>query len=864
MTRHDDPIDRTLEELRRERLDDATVATITDRVWQRLAGAAAPLRGCDDVQAAIPDLVAGTLPAARARLVEDHTRGCVPCRRVLLEARGVVRPGSADEHDVRTARRLPSWLRVAAILLVTIGAAVLAVRTVGDMTAEHGLRAAVVATDGGLQRIDADGVVPLRPGAELRAGMPVRTSKDGGAVLRLADGSQVELAPRSELELHAGRRGTTIRLNRGNIIVEAAKQHGGRLYVATDDCRVAVKGTVFAVDHGLKGSRVSVVEGEVEVSSPAVHALLLPGEQVTTSGRLAPTTVADQIAWSRDADAHLALLAQLTRLGRDMQTALESAIPERHSSRLLDLVPEDTAVYLSIPNLTEGLLAASELLDQRLAADPTLRQWWHDTVEPAGVDREIEALLERLEPLGRTIGDEVVVAVPRSAFSGGGQPVVLAELVDEEGFRSQLEAELAALSDGDRPPLAVVDTLDDIPTGGDSPVMWLGDGLLVFGPSAEAVRAAARRALGDAPDQFVTTRLHDRLAEAYGRGVAWLVGLDLGSVLADAGDGGDASLLDRLGLLDARTLVVENRRVDDTSTTEAALLFDGPRHGMAGWLAAPAPMGGLRMVSSQASFAAAVVTRDAVDMLDELLAAVGPEAADTLGEIRRETGIDLRRDLAAALGGEAVVALDGPLLPTPAWKLVLEVYDPATLEHTIATAVARANHELTARGESPITLETVAGGGDGIRVLRHPKVPTAVAWTVSEGYAVFAPSPALVERALALPGSGASLADGGALRDLLPANDQTDCSLLVYSNLGPLTDALPDAAIAQLPAGALELLRQGAAPTVVCAYGLADRILLAAAGHNPLGFEPLAALLPVLSEAGPSTTSGAERLSSRS
>jgi len=845
--RHDDleRLDQATAAIRSDRLDDGVVDAATERVWQRIStDLERPIQGCADYQLLIPALVAGRLPAARALLVEDHTRACIACRRALIARRSAAL-GPVAEPAPPARRGLPRRALIAAAAIAAIGLIALAAGTVGNLVAGRSLTATVDSDGGALQRIDADLTLPLDRGAVVRARQLLRTGRDASAQLRLGDGSLVEVAPRSELELRAGLRGATVELRRGNIIVHAADQGAGRLTVATADCLVAVRGTIFAVDHGLKGSRVSVIEGEVEVRRGGRRDVLAPGDQITTSQRLEPVAIADQVAWSAHAEEHAALLRELYRLQRDVADAIAPRAP-RTSSRLLDLVPGDTALYLALPNLADGLDQARTVLEQRLAASPALQGWWQDRMVATGADREIFAVLDRLQPLGEPIGDEVVVALSERGFGPGAGPLALAVLDDPAAFNALLRDELArANAAAGRPVLELVDEPSDHPPSTAGLLVWVDDDLVVAAPRVEQLRAVADRVKGSGGSGFAGSELGERLAEAYREGVTWVFGLDL-RVLAAAGaagpDDAGAVLMEQLGLADATTLVVSSSRDRERRAIRAAVDFDRPRRGIAGWLADPGPIGSLDFVSPSAGFAAAAVSKDAVVIFDELLAALSgiePEVAGELARLEQEVGIDLRADLAAPLGGEAAFALDGPVVPIPSWKLIVEVYDPEALLHTIERVVAAANRQLAAHGRPGLELGETEIGGRRYHILRRPPDPVELAFVVVDGYLVAAPDAALIEHALQYRASGVTLPRSLAFQELLPSDGNADCSAVVWRNLGTLIESIPDAALGQLPPEARVAIESSGGPGLMCVYGSSDRILATAGGDDLLSGLPL-------------------------
>ena len=418
-------LDRIISDIRDEQIDPAVVEQAAARVWERLAHA--PLRSCADFQALMPDYRAGRLPEARALLVKDHTHECVACRKAL-EGRKIV----AFPTEKRRLFSMPytRWAVAAALALgVGVSAWQLMLRLTPSKTVIEAVNGTVFSASG-------QGTQTVATGAELSGG-ELRTARDSTAMVRLGDGSRVEVRERSAFTVSQAGRDLTIHLTRGSVIVQAAKRRSGHLYVATRDCRVAVTGTVFSVASGTKGSRVSVVEGEVHVAQGNDAKVLRRGDQYVSSAAMTPMPVRDDIAWSRNFDQHSALLGELATLQKKLETV---RMPEaRYTSRILGMLPADTVVFLAFPNLGGTLAETQRIVRQRMQESPMLREWW-DKVESQRGAAAMDEMIGRVRAASEYLGDEIVMAVPRIGERMG-NPVFLAE-VRRNGFREFMEGQM--------------------------------------------------------------------------------------------------------------------------------------------------------------------------------------------------------------------------------------------------------------------------------------------------------------------------------------------------------------------------------------------------------------------------------------
>jgi hypothetical protein len=722
----------------------------------------------------------------------------------------------------------------------------------------QGMRARVESLNGVLTRVGYSGDQPLKVGDEVTEGQMVRTGGGSHAMLRLRDGSVVEMNERAEFGVSMGRKDTTIQLERGNIIIQAAKRASGHLYVAARDCRVSVTGTVFSVNAGMKGSRVSVIEGEVRVAEAGAEKVLHSGDQLTTNASLATVPVKQEIAWSQNLDKHLALLAEFAHLSNKLEAVQMPGL--RYKSNVLATLPANTVVFAGIPNLGDAVQQANKLFQQELQESSVLREWWQQVQAGKKNGPEFDEIINYVHDLGQYLGDEIVFSVALNGHDG--QPLVVAQ-VQHAGLKQFIEQEAAKYADT-KGHIRVVNEqeLNQISVQQGKQLLILVRSDFVAAACDAATLKQFVAGLNSGGGGFAGTPFGQRLAAQYKNGAEILFGANLAEMTSahSPRNPEQSAHFALTGLTDVEYLIAERKGSGTEVQNHAQLTFVKQRRGLASWLAAPAPIGGLDFVSTDAGAVAAFISKNPADMLDDVLNiadASGKDASAKIAEGESELKIQFHRDLADTLGGEVTMALDGPILPTPSWKIVAEVKDPGRLQSTIQQLVTDVNDHV--KGEHPgLALDQETTNGLTFYTIRHLDAtkPFELTYTFTDGYMILGPNRALVMNAIAIHQNGNSLAHSADFRALLPQDEQADVSAVLYQNLAPVIQPI----VQQLSASQLQSLKQIAAetkPSVVCAYGESNAIRVASSSRL-FGFDlNTLALTTLMNVVQPSRAHGA-------
>jgi hypothetical protein len=756
--------------MRQEDVDAATLEAARAHVWAKVADAGAATATCAEFQADLRPYLSGELAGSRRVLVEDHLSRCTACRASLAAMKGEGRVVAMPRRS-RASSRLIRWGSLAAAAVLVLSVLYLSRSAIDAMMAPGGPRATVVSADGALYRLPGDA---LKAGASISERELVRTGPGAHAVLRLADGSMVDVNERTELFVTAAWSGRAIHLERGDIIVKAAKQRRGHLRVLTRDSIASVKGTVFAVSAGMGGSVVSVVEGSVAVNQPGTEVVLSPGEQAASNPALA-MPVEEAVSWSPDAAEYLELLASFAKIERQLAEGFPSEL--RTSSSLLAYLPAGAFVYGAVPNLGGRIGQALALAEQQAAENATFGAWWN-----SATGLQLRQMVERVQSVSSLLGDEVVFCAG-SPGPGDEVPIVMARV--QPGKQSELASALGGLFAGTDEPVPSYSVSDDlmVVSNSASHLAWV---LGHLGQGAGSPFAAA-------------------IGERYRRGAGWLVGIDAAPVITMAAED-DAPPVGLAAMMGVKYIFLEQRAPAGAEENEVTLVFQGARTGLASGLADAGSGGAAEYLPADALLAGYVSTREPWQLYQELTALMTKkdESFDAdLAQANEKLGAGFLDNLTAAMGTEAAFALNGFSVDGPVWVMAGLANNPAVIDSSLQKLVETFNAQLAPEEQDKrVVFGQESAGGRVWSTLKAGGLPFGVTWTYDQGYLVAASDRGSAERAIATRNGGSQLVWSPEFLGQLPSSAGMHPSAFAWLNtkgaLGIFSALAPNAALTRL------------------------------------------------------------------
>ena len=789
----EDRLERALQEMKEEDVDAGMLEAARARVWEKVTNA--DLAPCAEFRQDFRAYLGNELGGSRHMLVEDHLSRCPACRARIAEMKGERRivampPGlpRRSRGEGGSSSRRVQWGALAAAAAVLFAVLYLGRDAIDEMMGPGGARATVVSADGGLYRLaalsaearSAKAEGSLETGAAIGERESIRTGPAARAVLRLADGSMVDVNERTELFVTAAWSGQTIHLQRGDIIVQAAKQREGRLRVLTRDSIASVKGTVFAVSAGMGGSVVSVVEGSVAVNLPGRAVVLSPGQQAASIPALASSAAA-AVSWSPDAEHYLELLGSLAKIERELAN-FPAAL--RSNSDLLSYLPAGAFVYGTVPNPGFTIGRALALAEEQAALNATFGSWWNSET-----GQQLRQIADRIQSVNPLLGDEIVfsaASVPGLPGIDAPVPMLMARV--QPGRTEELASALGRL----------------LAEAGESHAGFsVSDDLMVVSSSSSHLAWALAHLGQGAGSPFAAA-----IGERYRRGVGWLIAIDAPLLVAMA-SGDDAPPIELAAMIGMKYLFLEQRAPSGAEENEVTFAFQGARTGMGSWLADAGSGGAAEYLPADALLAGYVSTREPLQLFEELTAQLTksePDFERDLATMDERLGAGFIQNLTAALGTEAALAVTGLSVSGPTWIMASLVNDPLVIDNSLQRLVETFNAELGPGkvGERIVFTQERAGGRTW-SMMKPGGLPLGIVWTYDRGYMVAASDRGVAERAIATRNSGTPLIWSPTFLSQLPASAGLHPSAFAWVNtkgaLGVLSAVAPSPALATLVAG---------------------------------------------------------------
>jgi hypothetical protein len=349
---------------------------------------------------------------------------------------------------------------------------------------------------------------------------------------------------------------------------------------------------------------------------------------------------------------------------------------------------------------------------------------------------------------------------------------------------------------------------------GQEPAVLVRPDFVVVAPTVAALRSFNDR-LDRRDQQFAATPFGQRLSQEYEGGAEVLAAADLQRILKQIPPATDQSQMtfERTGFADMKYLVWNHKSVAGQHASQAELSFTGPRHGIAAWLTAPAPMGSLDFVSPKAILASTVLLKNLgviFDDVKDLATSSNPNALAMVEQMEQGMNLSLKDDLLSQLAGEITLELDSVDAPDPVWKAILRVKDSVRLQQTFSKLLATVPVTAAQSEDQGITYHSLK--------IPSPQKTLEITYAFVDGYLVIASSHEMTAEAIRLHRTGESLAKSQKLLASLPPGRSSESSALLYED--PM--AMMALRLRQASPQMAETLAQAtaeASPAVIRAYG---------------------------------------------
>jgi len=535
-----------------------------------------------------------------------------------------------------------------------------------------------------------------------------------------------------------------------------------------------------------------------QTKTPAKSTQNRAARTAPSTSKQAPSKAKEpDLAWLQDALKNPDLMAAVGHLQERLVKELQYPAP-RTQSRILARLPESTLVYGALPNYGQAAHQAVQIFEEEVRGSAPLRDFLQKNKLEA-TQSKIEDGLQKFYECSEYLGDEFVIT---GGLNGKEPRGVLIAEVKKPGLRAVLEKIDQDYNGKSSEHVRIFDPQQlEAATdhAGQEPVVLLRPDLIIIGLDVATLRDFNTQ-LEKGGAGFASNPLGKRLAQAYRSGTNTVMGADLQKLigLVPQSPPQTRMMLEKTGFADVKYVVMENRLSKEQSANVSELAFNGPRHGVASWIAAPAPMEGLDFVSPKAAVAGDLMLKSPAQIFDDIVEIAGPGAFATLPQMEAQFNVNLKQDLLAKLSGEVAFQMEMPPMPAQAptsgtapsaapeggaFRLILGASDTAGLQQTFKRLLTEVPVQSGERQQDGITIYTLtipAANGPG----------QEFNYFFLDGYLVIASNRATADEALRSHRSGDSLAKSGKLRESLAKGQPANASAIFYQNAGPWLQAM--------------------------------------------------------------------------